>query len=206
VSNSADSIGYLIYSYTRHDLADAMAEAFQRGVFIGGVHDASDVGSPSSVFRFLADTVGLPVYRDRLPSDYGLLHHKMMVIDREIVITGSMNWSNNGNEENDENTIIIKNRNLAELYWQEFKMRYSEAVGVREETIAPSLFILFIGNKVAFDFYGYRVYDLSGRLITESEDSNEWRGLDLRGEKCPQGIYIVIPKESNIWIKILKVN
>jgi phosphatidylserine/phosphatidylglycerophosphate/cardiolipin synthase-like enzyme len=41
---------------------------------------------------------------DRTP-DGGMLHHKFCTIDREILITGSYNWSNNA-KKNDENILI----------------------------------------------------------------------------------------------------
>jgi len=41
---------------------------------------------------------------DKTP-DGGMLHHKFCTIDREILITGSYNWSNNA-KKNDENILI----------------------------------------------------------------------------------------------------
>ncbi len=47
------------------------------------------------------------------------LHHKFAVIDREIVIFGSHNWSDSGNYTNDESLLIIKNRWLAKQFIRE---------------------------------------------------------------------------------------
>ena len=53
------------------------------------------------------------------PSD-NLLHHKVFIIDEEIVITGSFNPSMNGDTRNDENILIIHDQDIAEKYLQEF--------------------------------------------------------------------------------------
>lgn len=49
-----------------------------------------------------------------------LLHHKFAVVDRETVIVGSQNWSASANLQNDENIIVIKNKDIAEAYAREF--------------------------------------------------------------------------------------
>ncbi|HXQ35339.1 MAG TPA: phospholipase D-like domain-containing protein, partial [Anaerolineales bacterium] len=59
----------------------------------------------------------VPVRRDGNPS---FLHHKVIVVDERIVITGSLNFSTNAEESNDENVIIIDNPEIARLYTQEF--------------------------------------------------------------------------------------
>jgi phosphatidylserine/phosphatidylglycerophosphate/cardiolipin synthase-like enzyme len=56
-----------------------------------------------------------------LDTSSGLLHHKVFIIDNETVITGSMNPSKNGNENNDENVLIIHNTEIAQLYVDEFE-------------------------------------------------------------------------------------
>jgi len=56
-----------------------------------------------------------------------LMHNKITIIDGEIIMTGSMNYSANGNTRNDENLIIIKSKEIAALYEGEFKEIFEEA-------------------------------------------------------------------------------
>lgn len=71
----------------------------------------------------------------RLKGGTGLFHHKYAIIDAEpfgyqsYLITGSHNWSSSAENRNDENTIIIKDNRVANLYLQEFAARYYEAGG-----------------------------------------------------------------------------
>jgi len=67
---------------------------------------------------------GLPVRQDGNPSTF---HHKVIVIDGQILITGSLNFSNNADESNDENVVILNNPAIAAQYLQEFERRWVEA-------------------------------------------------------------------------------
>ncbi|TCP31821.1 phospholipase D-like protein [Scopulibacillus darangshiensis] len=72
-----------------------------------------------------------PVYEDH---EDRKLHDKYMIIDPgttsdPAVITGSTNWSTNGNVYNDENLLIIHNGNVANQYTQDFFERYAIAQG-----------------------------------------------------------------------------
>ncbi|NDI35720.1 phospholipase D-like domain-containing protein [Chengkuizengella sediminis] len=61
------------------------------------------------------------------------IHSKTMIIDVNTtsdptVIVGSTNWSENGNNVNDENMLIIHNDEIANQFLQEFNARYQNAV------------------------------------------------------------------------------
>ncbi|MCA1064152.1 phospholipase D-like domain-containing protein [Rossellomorea sp. AcN35-11] len=63
------------------------------------------------------------------------LHAKTMLIDADTasdptVIVGSTNWSENGNNVNDENMLIIHDAAITNQFLQEFNARYVNAGGV----------------------------------------------------------------------------
>ncbi len=58
----------------------------------------------------------LDIVKDSNPKT---MHHKVFVVDLEYVITGSMNPSKSGVSYNDENLLIIRNKNLAKRYKEE---------------------------------------------------------------------------------------
>jgi len=68
-------------------------------------------------------TVGVP----QLPKG-DLLHHKFGVVDGQIVITGSHNWSEAANTNNDEALLVINNPLVAAHFEREFQRLYSKAV------------------------------------------------------------------------------
>ncbi len=55
------------------------------------------------------------------------MHHKVIILDRRYVITGSFNFSNSADQSNDENLIIIDDPVLAQLFIDEFELRWSVA-------------------------------------------------------------------------------
>ncbi|HYO51973.1 phospholipase D-like domain-containing protein [Archangium sp.] len=73
-----------------------------------------------------------PVFLD---GEDSLLHHKYLIADVDstsdpFVVTGSTNWSTNGEQTNDENMLIIHDAAVANQFYQEFGARYYMAYGV----------------------------------------------------------------------------
>ncbi|HRJ74826.1 MAG TPA: phospholipase D-like domain-containing protein, partial [Anaerolineales bacterium] len=62
------------------------------------------------------------------------LHHKVIIIDNSIVITGSLNFSANADDSNEENVIILDNPEIAALYIQEFEKNWAQAKDVSPGT------------------------------------------------------------------------
>jgi phosphatidylserine/phosphatidylglycerophosphate/cardiolipin synthase-like enzyme len=62
----------------------------------------------------------------------GILHHKTLIVDPfypgadPLVLTGSHNWSSSADIRNDENTLIIHNADIANIYYQEFVERFKD--------------------------------------------------------------------------------
>ena len=55
------------------------------------------------------------------------LHHKLAIIDKNTVITGSQNWSAAANYLNDETVLVIENKTVAKHFEQEFDSLYQDA-------------------------------------------------------------------------------
>lgn len=116
VKSATRSIRFLTFSFTDFPLADAMSQRAQAGVDVAGVFETVGSETEAAELRTLMCRK-LPVRQDGNP---GFLHHKVIVVDERIVITGSMNYSSNAEENNDENVIIVDNAEIARLYLQEF--------------------------------------------------------------------------------------
>jgi phosphatidylserine/phosphatidylglycerophosphate/cardiolipin synthase-like enzyme len=55
------------------------------------------------------------------------MHHKVIIIDKAIVITGSYNFTNSAANYNDENVLIIHSHEVAAMYMKEFESVYKKA-------------------------------------------------------------------------------
>ena len=51
----------------------------------------------------------------------GRVHHKFLVIDDEVVITGSLNWNGSSIEDNAENIVVIVSEEIAQAFTQELR-------------------------------------------------------------------------------------
>jgi phosphatidylserine/phosphatidylglycerophosphate/cardiolipin synthase-like enzyme len=110
------SIQLMAFNLTLDPIADALVAATVRGVKVEGVIEADQADNQGSdIERLLAD--GIEIVHDGNPRK---MHHKVIIIDRAIVITGSYNFSRSAEEQNDENLLIIYSPEMAELYLIEF--------------------------------------------------------------------------------------
>lgn len=49
-----------------------------------------------------------------------VMHHKFMVIDKRVLIVGSMNFTMSGAKKNNENVMVLYNRFLVKAFYTEF--------------------------------------------------------------------------------------
>ena len=124
IEGAEESVRFMAFSFTHDDLGAAMLAAADRGVDVGGIFETRGSETEYSELASLY-CAGLPVRQDGNPRAF---HHKVIVVDGEIVVTGSFNFSNNADRSNDENVLVIANRDIAAHYLQEFDRRWSEAV------------------------------------------------------------------------------
>jgi len=124
ILDAEESIDFLYYSFTSDGIADALLFQDTQGVQIRGVLDAYQEGTGLGGEYQRLNEFGLEVYLDVHPEK---LHHKIIIIDDEIVITGSYNMTRSAEIRNDENTLIIHNGTLAGIYSGEFDWIYQEA-------------------------------------------------------------------------------
>lgn len=117
------SIHFLAYSYTLDDFAEAMINRARAGVQVMGVFDQSQYLNAGSEYDKLR-SAGLKV---RLDGWEGLQHHKVILVDGQIVITGSFNFTASADRNNDENLVIVYDPILAGQYEVEFQKLYAKS-------------------------------------------------------------------------------
>ena len=116
-----------VYAFTNDDLANALVQAKKRGVAIQIVLDREfDLANPSSKGKFF-DAQKIPVRRISgakpvgADKDGGLMHQKFAIIDRNVVLAGSYNWTYAAENSNDENLLFFREAApLAEEYRRAF--------------------------------------------------------------------------------------
>jgi phosphatidylserine/phosphatidylglycerophosphate/cardiolipin synthase-like enzyme len=124
LQSARESIYFMAFSFTSDDIAQTMLDKTVEGVLVAGVFESSQVRSNlGGEFEQLREA-GLDVRLDGNPDN---MHHKVIIIDAETVITGSYNFSTNAEKRNDENTLVLHDPAIADLFMAEFERVYGEA-------------------------------------------------------------------------------
>jgi len=112
IDNAKSEILIQAYSFTSTPIAKAIVNAHKRGIHVEIILDKSNKSKKYSAGDFTAH-MGVATYID---SKHAIAHNKIIIIDRETVITGSFNFTKAAEEKNAENLLIIRNKKLAEIY------------------------------------------------------------------------------------------
>ncbi len=121
IDDADRTIDFMAFSFTSDDIAKAMAGRIETGVAVRGIFETRNAGSRYTDDEFLARR-GAAIRLDRNPH---AMHNKVIIIDTETVITGSYNFSNNAEDSNDENVLIIHSPAIAERYNRRFEALFN---------------------------------------------------------------------------------
>lgn len=119
-----ESVEMMAYSFTLDEVGEALQSGAARGLDVRVVCDAEQMSGTGAECPLLQRD-GLDV---RVDSIEGLMHHKVIVIDSEIVIFGSFNFTRSANIRNDENLVVVYDAELARAFQAEFEQIYELAV------------------------------------------------------------------------------
>ncbi|MBI4867103.1 MAG: phosphatidylserine/phosphatidylglycerophosphate/cardiolipin synthase family protein [Candidatus Wallbacteria bacterium] len=160
LNGAKKSVHFMQFAFTESQVTTILMAKFKAGVKVGGIFDHRLYRSTGPYGDFSTLTrAGVPV---QLYSGPGLFHHKAFVIDagtpRATVITGSQNASAHGNDNNDENVLVLHDQKIADLYLAEYNRFVKESSEVSAEAIydkdpiadthIPKAHIMFTSNGV----------------------------------------------------------
>lgn len=104
--------------FTNQSIADKLVEKYKQGIDVKVVFYDDHTNS-----KFGVNIDGIPFKAVR-GSRGGLMHNKYCVIDNQIVITGSYNWSENAENKNDENAAVMYDYETASNYSVRFRKMF----------------------------------------------------------------------------------
>lgn len=126
IRTSAMSIDAALYRVNNPRLVAALEETVRRGVKVRLVTDRNkyeDSGKTQNLFR--ASSIPLRLVFGRRGRGTKM-HHKFVIIDRSMVLTGSYNWTLESEEENFENLLIHNGPEWTAQYQSEFDALWSD--------------------------------------------------------------------------------
>jgi len=116
LENARKEIYFMTFSFTDDDIGNMLIRNYDDAIIVKGVFERSGMSDYSEYQRLL--NAGMDV---KLDNNNHKLHHKVFIIDNETVVTGSYNPSSSGDDKNDENILIIHDKNVAKNFLEEFE-------------------------------------------------------------------------------------
>lgn len=124
IQAAQSSIRFMSFVFSLDELAEAMLEKMADPDFVlrGVFEERNSLASWSQLPALVCAGA-----QARLDGNRYILHHKVIIIDDDVVITGSFNFSNSAAQKNDENIVIIRDQVIASLYLEEWRQIWDSA-------------------------------------------------------------------------------
>jgi hypothetical protein len=197
-----------VYSFTVSADADTIVKQIEEGVYVAGILDPTS--SPYPPYSILSPIMGTNLIKDNIT---GLYHNKMLIVDPSasnsdpLVLTGSHNWSASADTKNDENTLIVHDATLANIYYQSFFQNFTDEggtlvlqTGIESQSVPSSIlvypnpcknevFIKFENNK-SIKNVSLFLTDALGRILYKTEmDSYDLQTIHT--QNLQNGLYFI---------------
>jgi phosphatidylserine/phosphatidylglycerophosphate/cardiolipin synthase-like enzyme len=185
VNTSDYEMQFALLVFTRFDVAYVAENRITNfGVDAYGLVDDTGSGG-GQAYNILATVMGSKLMLYNHGTQSGLLHHKYLIVDQShpssdpLVLVGSHNWSTTANQKNDENTLVIHNRDIANQYYQEFVKRFTDNGGVlKSSDLSNDITMMLYPNPAnekvwikinsgVTDSSEFILYDTSGRKLLQ---------------------------------------
>ncbi len=140
INTASNDLSIATMLITRNEMATAIADRKAAGVAANVLTNAEG-NNGATVNTILSGALGTHYVFDDVVN--GIMHNKYMVVDQDapasdpLVFTGSHNWSAAADNDNDENTLVVHDATIANLYYQNFVKRFVENDGVLFELTGP---------------------------------------------------------------------
>lgn len=214
-----DTLSFATMLITRTDIRETIDTLVQSGVLVKGIINSD---TTTLVYNELLLSMGNNLFVN--PDTHVIMHHKFFTADAytdsdPLVWTGSHNWSTNANTRNDENTVVVHDATIAQLYHAAY---FSLANPIIEDTTGISTIQAGINFKlfpsplssdqtlyVIPNFSGKQtieMFDLNGRQIQQNQVnliSGQASAIELN-QAFVSGIYFL--KIGNEYLKFTIAN
>ena len=121
IRNSRKYIYIPAFVITEKRITSELINAKKRGVDVKIIADALNASTKHSKHRELRDAGTLV----KAENYAGKMHTKTIIIDDKYLIIGSMNFSNSGENRNDENMVILSDSGAAKFYKKFFLYQWN---------------------------------------------------------------------------------
>ncbi|CAG5085405.1 Oidioi.mRNA.OKI2018_I69.PAR.g10885.t1.cds [Oikopleura dioica] len=122
IQNAKRTIDLALFEITSEELTQAILDKLKEGVRVRLIIDSEYMMTTGSKLGKIT-SAGCEFIHDHT---HGLFHHKFAIIDSQLVISGSMNWTRQAAIGNYENVLLIKDKNTASEFETEYEKMWKE--------------------------------------------------------------------------------
>lgn len=117
IRRAEKTLDICVFSFTNNRLAAAILHAFKKGVKCRIIVD-DECAKNQGADVWSLGLEGIPSTMDN--NEHAHMHNKYALIDSEILITGSFNWTSQAVDTNQENLIILHDAQFVKEYEANF--------------------------------------------------------------------------------------
>jgi len=118
ISAAKNSVLVQAYWFTSARIAKGLAEAHKRGVKVEVILDLSRAEIDNAQADFLVEN-GVPTSID---DKHVTAHNKVIIIDGQVIITGSFNFTEQAEKANAENLMVVRDKAVADKFTANWKV------------------------------------------------------------------------------------
>jgi len=155
VNKADETILLMVNRIVAGNLSEALIDAYSRGVQVQVIIDTDERYTQGSAFTELL-TVGIDIRGD---NNLHQMNNKAMIVDNQIVATGSYDWTPNAEVTQDNNVIFLENELVTGFYVSEFERIWNLTIPETVISTNPATYIII--NEVEMNPVG-------------SDATNEW--------------------------------
>ncbi|EHT14551.1 MULTISPECIES: phospholipase D family nuclease [Enterobacteriaceae] len=136
INGAHKSIEMMAYEFKAPDVVVAMDKAAERGVKVSVVIDHLANKNNKLALAAVSDAIrhGINI---RVDSHYHIQHDKVMIVDGQIIETGSFNYTPTAEKVNSENILVLRHvPRVIKLYQQHFNIRWEYGIPYQKGDLA----------------------------------------------------------------------
>ena len=129
------SVKVMAYGFTSLPIAESLARAAGRGVRVELIEDQKSATNNRQAISVIQQS-GAVVKAD---GEHAIAHNKVILIDDDIVITGSYNFTNSAEKRNAENLLILRSPYAMKRYIENWQIHWGHGVSDEAESLGHSV-------------------------------------------------------------------
>lgn len=124
INNAKQSIDVCVFTISDDRISESLIKAHQRNINIRILTDNHKTEDRGSDIEKLSEQ-GLAIKVDESDNH---MHHKYAIIDNNLLINGSFNWTRSATRYNQENIMMIKDENLIAQFQENFESLWNALI------------------------------------------------------------------------------